>query len=145
MELNKLSRYDWIVLAGFVLTIVGLSAHWYTVNLKISTVFTGTFAATNGWNYWLGVLVFLLTLVAAALVLLKAIPSITFTPPFPEAMSIMVLGGISVVFVLIRILFKPGTGAHVSGISIGYGFGIVLTLIAAVIITAAGFLKNSES
>jgi hypothetical protein len=145
MDLNRLSRYDWLVLAGFVLTIVGLSIHWYTVDFHISTVFTGSIGATNGWNYTLGVFVFLLTLAAGAVVLLKALPAVTLSLPFPEPLSVMVLGGVSVLFVLIRFLFKPGVGMHMSGISIGYGFGIVLTLVATILITAAGFLKNSES
>ena len=78
----------------------------------------------------------------AALVLLKALPSIKFTLPIPEALVVMVLGGLSVIFVLIRIIAKPN-GAGI--VHVGYAFGIFLTLIAAAVVTLGGFLKNSES
>jgi len=140
MEINKLSRNDWIVVAGFVLVLIGLSLHWYTVGGGI--VGLGSVGVTTGWDYGLGVFVFILTLIAAALVLLKALPSIKFTLPIPEALVVMVLGGLSVIFVLIRIIAKPN-GAGI--VHVGYAFGIFLTLIAAAVVTLGGFLKNSES
>ena len=140
MEISKLSRNDLIVLAGFVLTIIGLSLHWYTVGggmLGVASV-----GVTTGWDYGLGVFVFIFTLLAAAIVLLKALPSVKFTLPIPEALAVMGLGGLSVIFVLIRIIAKP-SGAGI--VHVGWGFGIFLTLIAAVIVAFGGFLKNSES
>ena len=140
MEIGKLSRNDLIVLAGFVLAIIGLSLHWYTVGGGLVGV--GSIGVTSGWDYGLGVFVFIFTLLAAAIVLLKALPSVKFTLPIPEALVVMGLGGLSVLFVLIRIIAKPSGGGIVH---VGWGFGIFLTLIAAVIVALGGFLKNSES
>lgn len=135
MNIKKLSRNDWIVLFGFVLTLVGLSSAWYTINvLSLS-------ASLSGWH-GAGIIVFLLTFLASALVLLKAIPSVTVILPVSEAPIVMVLGGVSVLLVAIKFLDKPG-GMGV--VSVGYGFGIFLTLIATVVIATGGYLKNSES
>jgi hypothetical protein len=140
MEISKLSRNDLIVLAGFVLAIIGLSLSWYTVGAGLAGI--GSIGVTTGWDYGLGVFVFIFTLLAAAIVLLKALPSVKFALPIPEALVVMALGGLSVVFVLIRIIAKP-SGAGI--VHVGWGFGIFLTLIAVVIVAFGGFLKNSES
>ena len=58
----------------------------------------------------------------------------------------MVCGALSVLFVFIRLLIVPGAGigADIAGVHIGRGWGIWITLIAAVAVTLGGFLKNTE-
>jgi hypothetical protein len=135
MNMKRLSRNDWIVLFGFVLTRVGLSSAWYTISILSLS------ASLDGWH-GAGIIVFLLTFMASAVVALKAIPSVTVILPVSEAAIVMVLGGVSVLLVVIKFLDKPG-GMGVVGI--GYGFGIFLTLVATILVTAGGYLKNSES
>ena len=69
--------------------------------------------------------------------MVKAIPSLNFTLPVPEAMSVMALGVVAFVLVLIRLIASPGTGAS-------RGIGIFIGLIATAVVAAGGFLKNSE-
>jgi hypothetical protein len=135
MDLTKVSRNDWIVVGGFIVALVGISMHWYSVGAGCIS-----FSAGSGWDYGLGVFVFILTLVAAALALSRAFAP-SFKLPVPLALAIMVLGGLSTVFVIIRIIDKPGGGI----VKVGYGIGIFVTLIGAAAVTLGGFLKNSES
>ena len=130
MDLTKISRNDWIVVAGFIVALIGISMNWYTVSVSIVSV------SVSGWNYGLGVFAFILTLVAAALALAKAFAP-SFKLPFSIGLAIMVLGGLSVVFVLIKIIDKPG------GAGIGYGIGIFIAIIGAAVVTLGGFLKNA--
>ena len=131
MDLKKIGRNNWIVLAGFLLTLIGLSMSWYTVS--IISLYS---VSANGWNFGLGVVIFLLTLAAAALALLPALaPSLRL--PFPSGLAIMGLGGLSLIFVFVKIVQKPGS-------PVGYGAGIFLALISTAIVTLGGFLKNGE-
>jgi|BarGraNGADG00212_2_1021979.scaffolds.fasta_scaffold26614_1 hypothetical protein len=136
MDLSKISRNDWIVVGGFVLMLIAVSLKWYGWSLS---VLGQTFASADfsGWHFFLGWFPWLLTLIAAVLVLVKAIPSLNFTLPVPEAMSVMALGVVAFVLVLIRLIASPGTGAS-------RGIGIFIGLIATAVVAAGGFLKNSE-
>ena len=136
MDLTKVSRNDWIVVGGFIVALVGLSMHWYSVSAGPAS---GGFG--SGWDSALGVFVFILTLVAAALALSRAFAP-AFKLPVPLALAIMVLGGLSTLFVIIKIIDKPG-GLGLVGI--GYSVGIFIALIGAAVVTLGGFLKNSES
>ena len=48
-----------------------------------------------------------------------------------------------ILFVLIKFLDKPDAGG-IPGVSVGYGFGIFLALIAAIGVTVGGYLKLQE-
>ena len=134
MDLSKVSKNDWIVVAGFVLMIIGVSLKWYGWSASYMGV-TVVSANFSGWHFTLGWLPWLLTLAAALLVLLKAI---NIKLPVPEAMSVMGLGVLAFVLVLIRLIASPGSGA-------GRGIGIFIGLIATAVVAVGGFLKNAES
>jgi len=136
MNLTKVSRNDWIVVGGFVLAFIGTLGPWYGVHVSVLGQSVG--GSVNGWHgSYLGWLVFLLCLAAAALALSKAL---NISLPLPAALLIMVCGALSVLFVFIRLLIVPG-----GGFGVGRGWGIWITLIAAIIVAVGGFLKNSES
>jgi hypothetical protein len=137
MNLSKVSRNDWIVVVGFVLMLIGLSIKWYGASVTLYGVSIG--GSVNGWHFFVtGIIPWLLTLIAALIVLIKAVPDLKFSLPFPEALSIMGLGGVAFVLVLIRLIDAPGSG-------LGRGVGLFIALIAAAIVAVGGFLKNSES
>jgi hypothetical protein len=107
MDTSKLLRNDWIVVAGMALMFLAmLLAH-----LDV--------AAVVAW---------LLSLLATALVVVKAIPGAKLELPVSVGMLVMALG----VAALLVVLFSPDAGAFV-------GF------IAALVIVFGGFLKNAET
>jgi hypothetical protein len=141
MDITKLSRNDWIVIGGMGLLFIALFLPWYSFSvLSDLAKAVGVSASTsvNGWHFGLGWLAWLLSLVAAAAVSLKAIPSASSVKlPFPEALVAMVLGVVAFVFVLIRVISAPTLFSRSWGLFIG--------LIAAALVGFGGFLKNSES
>jgi hypothetical protein len=134
MNLTKVSRNDWIVVGGFVLAFIGTLGPWYGVHA--TTVLGQIGGFLNGWHgSFLGWLVFLLCLAAAVLALSKAF-NITLPLPLPAPLLIMTCGALSVLLVFIRLV--------IGFYGFGRGWGIWITLIAAIIVALGGLLKNSE-
>jgi hypothetical protein len=141
MNLTKVSRNDWVVIAGFIVAFIGTLGPWYTISVA---GFGG--GSVSGWHgAYLGWLVFILCLVAAVLALSKAV-NVNIPLPLPAALIIMVCGALSVLFVVIRLFVVPGAGvgAGIVGVHVGRGWGIWITLIATAAVTLGGFLKNTE-
>jgi hypothetical protein len=150
MDTSKLSRYDWVVVAGMILMFIALFLTWYRVELlqqllselqgtlKGASVDTHGFSA-NGWHYSSAVLAWLLTVVATAVVLLKSFPGITFRQPLSESLTVMALGAIAFLLVLYRLIAVPAPSE-----AFGRGAGIFVALLATVAVAAGGFLKNAE-
>jgi hypothetical protein len=142
MDLSKISKNDWIVVGGFVLMLIAVSLKWYGWGLGI----LGISANVTGWHFFVtGVIPWFLTLVAAALVLVKGVSGLDIKLPVPEAMSVMALGGGAFVLVLIRLIKSPISGLSGTGIGTSRGIGLFLALIAAAVVAGGGFLKNSET
>ena len=107
MDTSKLSRNDWIVVAGMALMFFAM----LLARLDV--------AAVVAW---------LLSLLTAFLVVVKAVPGAKLELPFSVGMLVMALG----VAALLVVLFSSDAGAFV-------GF------IAAIVIVFGGFLKNAET
>ena len=150
MDTSKLSRYDWVVVVGMILMFIALFLTWYSVEIlqqllrELSAELKGAGVDTsgysvNGWHYVSAVLAWLLTVVATAVVILKAIPGIPFRLPLPEALTVMALGAIALVLVLYRLIAMPAPSE-----AFGRGAGIFVALLATFLVAAGGFLKNGE-
>ena len=107
MDTSKLSRNDWIVVAGMALMFVAM----LLARLDV--------AAVIAW---------LLSLLTAFLVVVRAVPGVKLELPFPVGVLVMALG----VAALLVVLFSSDAGALV-------GFA------AAAAIVFGGFLKNAET
>ena len=116
MDTSKLSRYDWVVVAGMILMFIALFLTWYRVEIfqqllrELSGSLQGASVDThgysvNGWHYFSAVLAWLLTVVATAIVVLKALPGVPFRQPLPEALTVMALGAIAFLLVLLSLAF----------------------------------------
>ena len=150
MDTSKLSRYDWVVVVGMILMFIALFLTWYRVEIlqqllrELSADLQGAGVdssgySVNGWHYFSAVLAWLLTVVATAVVILKAIPDIPFRQPLPEALTVMALGAIAFLLVLYRLIAMPAPSE-----AFGRGAGVFVALLAAFMVAAGGFLKNAE-
>ena len=107
MDTSTLSRNDWIVVAGMALMFIAmLVAHIQA-------------AAVIAW---------LLTLLAALAVVIKALPGAKLELPFSTGVLVMALGALA----LLIVLFSPVAAA-------------VVGVIAAAAVVFGGFLKNAET
>jgi fucose 4-O-acetylase-like acetyltransferase len=150
MDTSKLSRYDWVVVAGMILMFIALFLTWYRVEilqrllqelpvgLDGASIDTSGFSV-NGWHYFSAVLAWLLTVVATAVVILKALPAVSFRPQLPEGLTVMALGAIAFLLVLYRLIAMPAPSE-----AFGRGAGIFVALLAAFLVAAGGFFKNAE-
>jgi hypothetical protein len=150
MDTSKLSRYDWVVVAGMILMFIALFLTWYRVELLQRLLqglpaglngagVDGSGFSVNGWHYFSAVLAWLLTVVATAVVILKALPGISFRLQLPESLTVLALGSIAFLLVLYRLIAMPAPSE-----AFGRGVGIFVALLAAFVVAAGGFLKNAE-
>jgi len=150
MDTSKLSRYDWVVVVGMILMFIALFLTWYRVEivqrllqelpagLDGAGVDTSGFSV-NGWQYFSAVLAWLLTVVATAVVIFKALPGLAFRLPVPESLTVMALGAIAFLLVLYRLIAMPAPSE-----AFGRGAGVFVALLATLLVAAGGFLKNAE-
>ena len=107
MDTSKLSRNDWIVVAGMALMFVAM----LLARLDV--------AAVVAW---------LLSLLAALVVVIPVVPGAKLELPFSVGALVMALGAAA----LVVVVFSPGIGAPVG-------------ILAAFAIMFGGFLKNAET
>jgi hypothetical protein len=151
METSKLSRYDWVAVAGMALMFLALFLSWYRVEIlqdflgQLSKALGGQIGDTsglsqNGWHYGSAVVAWLLTLAAAAVAFFKALPGLSFELPIPEGVTVMALGGLAFLLVVFRLIVEPSPAGAYSR-----GGGILVGLLATALVAFAGFLKNAET
>jgi hypothetical protein len=124
-------RLTWV--AGLVLTISAFT-DWYVGSGE------GPTTAVIAWHTGaLGKLVFFIGLAVLALVLLRE-SGIELPATVPESLVVIALGALSTVFVLIRLIDVPDEFFGWRG----RGIGIFISLIASLLVIAAGLLRAGE-
>ena len=131
-------------ISGLVL-IISPFLDWYSISAKNSVV---DFSVSgSGWDAlsWVPWIVTLAGLAAIALAIMRAtgakLPQLPASPGF----IVLVLGALSTLLVLFRILVTPDAGASSSLVDVGRAFGIFIALLAAAGVTFGGWaLWNEE-
>jgi hypothetical protein len=122
-------------LAGLVLMLSSFMG-WYTG----SSSDPGPTIAVIGWHTGvIGKLVFLLGLAVVVLVVLREL-GIELPATVPESLVIIVIGALSTILVLIRLISVPDSFFPFEG----RGIGIWIALIAALGVIAGGLLRAGE-
>jgi len=117
---------------GLVLALSSFMS-WYTVSNE------GFTASITGWHTGtLGKLVFFVGLAVLGLLVLRA-TGIELPPNVPLGMVIAGLGSVGTVFVLVRLISIPDDFAPA-----GRSIGLWISLLAALLLIAAGLLKSAE-
>jgi hypothetical protein len=141
MSPGRFKSYDYAVLGLFVLVVICVSLSWYTISVTLQDQNLG--AADSGWHYIWGILAFVAALTAAVMVLGKTASAQGGTLPrwYKQGPIVIGLGDLVTLFAVIGFIDRPGRGVDVSGlVSIGYGAGIYLTLIAGLLIGGCGVM-----
>ena len=125
-------RLAWI--AGLVLAISAFT-DWYAGSQA-----DGLTLSVTGWHTGaLGKLVFFAGLAALLLEALRE-AGIELPATVPESLVLIALGSLATIFVLIRMISIPDTFFDTGG----RGIGIVISLLAALALIAAGLLRAAE-
>jgi hypothetical protein len=129
--------------AGLVL-IISPFLDWYSISAKNSIVHFSV--SGSGWDAlsWVPWIVTITGLVAIALAVMRAVGSMPPSLPASPGFIILVLGGISTIFVLFRLLVTPDAGASSSLVDVGRSFGLFIAFLAAAGVTVGGWLLWNE-
>lgn len=139
-----------VAAGGGLLLIISLFLSWYGVNIG---GVAGQFAAAvdtsaNGWQSLdIGDLVFFIVGLLAIAPAAFDIFDLEIELPFDIAFVALVGGAISVAWIVLRIIDKPGPDIpDVPGVDVGIGLkvGIFLALIGAVLVVVGGVLQKQE-
>jgi hypothetical protein len=119
-------------LGGLVLALSSFMS-WYSLSIDDLTL------SVTAWHTGaVGKLVFFVGLAVLALLVLRA-TGFELPPNFPVGMVIAILGAIGTVFVLVRLISIPD-----DFVGAGRSIGIWVSLLAALLLIAAGLLKSAD-
>jgi hypothetical protein len=139
VDLSRLSRGEKIAAVSGLLLFVFMFLKWFGVSVDAGVVSVD--AAANAWDSMEIIRFILLIAVIAAVAfpLLKASGN-ELDIPMPPNTIVTLLGGLSVLLILFRIIDPPGDDL----VEIGRRLGVFLGLIAAVGITYGGYTAMQE-
>lgn len=148
MDPDRLSTGEKIAGGSAVLLFIFMFFDWFSVDVSVNT---GTFAgsASEGGNAWEAFsvidLVLLLTVVVAVAVAVIRLSDALVEPPVSLNAIAAVLGGLSVLLIVYRIIDTPDAGSF-PGVSVDVSpsIGIFLGLIAAVGIAYGSYRAMQE-
>jgi hypothetical protein len=127
---------------------LGQMLTWVSGLILAISAFTGWYVGSGpgpttsviGWHTGaLGKLVFVIGLAVLALVILRE-AGIELPATVPESLVIIALGALSTIFVLIRLISVPDEFFGWRG----RGVGILISLVASLLVIAAGLLRAGE-
>ena len=127
-DAGRWSQVERITLVATLVLLISLFLPWFTYHFGFGTVSVD--GLWHGWMY----LTLLISLALVVYLVAKAgFGEVPVKLPLPEAQLVSVGTGINVVLSILAFLLKPG-GVGFTGI--GWGYGAVIGLIAAVVAAA---------
>ncbi|HET7417290.1 MAG TPA: hypothetical protein VFJ61_06675 [Solirubrobacterales bacterium] len=142
MDVDRLNTGEKIAGGSAIALFIFMFFDWFTVDVSGGFISVGG----NAWEVfsWIDLFLMLTIIVTVALVVIRLSES-AFEPQVSLCTIVAVLGGISVLLILFRIIDPPG-GGDVSGVSIDINpaVGVFLGLIAAAGITYGGYRAMQE-
>ena len=149
MKLDRLSQGEKIAAVSAILLFVLMFFDWFSVEVSTSSLVELRLFASAGGSAW-GALewipIFLVVAIVAALfVATLRLTDAQYRPPLSGNAVVAVLGGLSFLLILYRILDPPGAGS-VPGFSINVSptFWIFASLVAAAGIAYGGYRGMGE-
>ncbi len=148
MDVDKLNTGEKVAGVSAVLLFIFMFFDWFGVEVTDSSGFSGTFSGAGG-SAWDALdfipIVLVVTIVIALVNVFLRLSDSDYEPPVSMNVAVAVLGGLSALLVLFRIVFPPGFGTF-GGVSIDatLSFGIFLGFIAAAGITYGGYRGMQE-
>lgn len=148
MNVDKLNTGEKIAGVSAVLLFIVMFFDWFGVEVSGSSGFSGTVPGAGGsaWDALEFIpIVLVITIVVALVNAFLRLSDSDYEPPVSMNVAVAVLGGISMLLILFRIVDPPGFGTF-GGVSIDatLEFGIFLGLIAAAGIAYGGYRGMQE-
>jgi len=146
MDTDRLSTGEKIAGVSAVLLFIFMFIDWFKVEVSGSG-FVGGSLGGNAWEWfsWIDLLLLLTVVVTVAVVVIRLSDAI-FEPPVSLNAIVAILGGLSVLFVLYRVIDPPGASESFGGVSVDVGrqVGVFLGLLASAGIAYGGYRAMQE-
>jgi hypothetical protein len=146
MDTDRLSTGEKVAGGSAVLLFIFMFFDWFKVEVS-GAGFVGGSLGGNAWEWfsWIDLLMLLTVIVVLAVVVIRLSDAV-FEPPVSLNAVVAVLGGLSVLFILYRIIDPPGASESFGGVSVDVGrqIGVFLGLLAAAGITYGGYRAMQE-
>ncbi len=147
MDMDRLSTGERVAGGSAVLLFIFMFFDWFKVEVSGAGGFVGGSLGGNAWEWftWIDLLLLLTVIVALAVIVVRLSDAL-LEPPISLNAIVAILGGLSVLFVLYRIIDPPGASESFGGVSVDVGrqIGVFLGLIAAAGITYGGYRAMQE-
>lgn len=148
MEVNKLNTGEKVAAISAVLLFIFMFFTWFGVEVSGAGGFSGSVPGAGGdaWDALEFIPVILVIAIVAAIgVAVLRLTDSAYEPPISMNAVVTVLGGLSVLLILFRIVDPPSFGSF-GGVSVDgtVEIGIFLGLIAAAGVTYGGYLAMKE-
>lgn len=143
--MDRLSTGEKIAGGSAVLLFIFMFFDWFKVEVSSGN---GLFSISEGGNAWqafstIDIILLITVLVAVGVAVLRATDAV-FEPPFSLNAAVAILGGISVLLILYRIIDPPIDTGGIPGVDVSRSFGVYLGLLAAAGITYGGYRAMQE-
>lgn len=143
MDLDRLSTGEKIAGGSAVLLFIFMFFDWFKVNVEGNDLFS----VSVGGSAWDALdvipIILLIAIIAAVGVAVIRLTDAVVEPPVSANAVVAILGAISVLLILYRIIDPPSAG-DVPGVDVNPAIGIFLGLLAAVGITYGGYRAMQE-
>jgi hypothetical protein len=145
MDLDKLSPGEKIAGVSSILLFIFMFFDWFYAEVTIGG--SGASEGVNAWDAldWIPIWL-VITIVAALLVVALRLTDSRYEPPVPANAVVAILGAVSFLLILYRIIDPPGGSASAPGISFDVGpeFWIFVALVCAAGIAYGGYKAMQE-
>lgn len=143
--MDRLSTGEKIAGGSAVLLFVFMFFDWFTVDFSSGDGFISVSAGGNAWEVfsWIDLLLLLTVIVAVAVVVIRVSDAIV-EPPFSINAAVAVLGGLSALLVLYRIIDPPVDTGDLPGVDVGRAIGVYLGFLASAAIAYGGYRAMQE-
>jgi len=145
MDANRLSTGEKIAGVSAVLLFVFMFFDWFTVNISGGEGLVSFSAGGSAWDVfsWIDLFLLLTVIVTVAVAVIRLSDAIV-EPPFSINAAVAILGGLSVLFVLYRIIDPPIDTGGLPGVDVGRAIGVYLGLLASAGIAYGGYRAMQE-
>jgi hypothetical protein len=148
MDVDKLSTGEKIAGVSAVLLFIVMFFDWFGVEVSGSNGFSGTVPGAGGsaWDALEFIpIILVITIVVALINVFLRLSDSEYEPPISMNVAVAVLGGLSTLLVLFRIIDPPGFGTF-GGVTVDgtLEFGIFLGLVTAAGIAYGGYRGMQE-
>jgi hypothetical protein len=144
MDVDRLNTGEKIAGLSAVLLFIFMFFDWFTVEVSGGE---GLFSVSEGGSAWDALdvipIILMVAIIAAVALAIIRLTDAVFEPPVSMAAIVAILGGISVLLILYRII-DPPLDTDIPGVEISRSIGIYLGLLAAAGITYGGYRAMQE-